>query len=175
MTLPAPRLRPTTAARDCSSNYLPGLFAKTICQDYLRASPAIVHSDFCQSAPVTNWHNARENRPRRPTRLARSAHCLAHNRDRSDRQRPCWRTFPRIAPAAGVADAEVRLEIWPHMIHALPVWNAKLDDGPRALASAGRFVRAHIQRPRQRVAAPVMAARPCKCILRPENADSVAI
>ena len=31
----------------------------------------------------------------------------------------------RLAEAAGEADVEVTLEIWPHMIHAWPVWNAK--------------------------------------------------
>ena len=46
----------------------------------------------------------------------------------------------RLAEAAGVADVDVRLEIWPHMIHAWPLWNAGLEDGRRALASAGEFV-----------------------------------
>jgi epsilon-lactone hydrolase len=48
----------------------------------------------------------------------------------------------RLAEAAGIADVVVRLEIWPHMIHAWPVWNAALEDGRRALAAAGEFVRA---------------------------------
>ncbi|HKU07408.1 MAG TPA: alpha/beta hydrolase [Bradyrhizobium sp.] len=51
----------------------------------------------------------------------------------------------RLAHAAGIADVEVRLEIWPHMIHAWPVWNAALEDGRRALASAGEFVRARMR------------------------------
>ena len=51
----------------------------------------------------------------------------------------------RLAAAAGSDDVEVSLEIWPHMIHAWPVWNAKLEDGRRALANAGRFIRAHLQ------------------------------
>jgi monoterpene epsilon-lactone hydrolase len=51
----------------------------------------------------------------------------------------------RLAEAAGVADVDVRLEIWPHMIHAWPVWNARLADGRRALAAAGEFVRARIR------------------------------
>jgi len=38
----------------------------------------------------------------------------------------------------------VSLEIWPHMIHAWPVWNAKLEDGRRALAHAGQFIRGHL-------------------------------
>ena len=50
----------------------------------------------------------------------------------------------RLAAAAGAADVDVTLQIWPHMIHAWPVWNAKLEDGRRALASAGQFMRAHI-------------------------------
>ncbi|MBR1284231.1 alpha/beta hydrolase [Bradyrhizobium sp. AUGA SZCCT0177] len=53
----------------------------------------------------------------------------------------------RLAAAAGSDNVEVSLEIWPHMIHAWPVWNARLEDGRRALAKAGQFVRAHLQRP----------------------------
>lgn len=49
----------------------------------------------------------------------------------------------RLAEAAGAADVSVTLEIWPHMIHAWPVWNAALADGLRALVSAGQFIRAH--------------------------------
>jgi acetyl esterase/lipase len=51
----------------------------------------------------------------------------------------------RFAAAAGSADVAVTLEIWPHMIHAWHLWNAHLDDGRRALASAGAFMRAHLQ------------------------------
>jgi epsilon-lactone hydrolase len=47
----------------------------------------------------------------------------------------------RFAAVAGAADVDVTLEIWPHMIHAWPMWNAKLEDGRRALASAGEFIR----------------------------------
>src|SRR5437762_10616590 len=50
----------------------------------------------------------------------------------------------RLAEAAGAADVDVTLQIWPHMIHAWPVWNASLQDGRRALAYAGQFIRAHI-------------------------------
>jgi epsilon-lactone hydrolase len=46
----------------------------------------------------------------------------------------------RLAEAAGSADVEVSLEIWPHMIHAWPVWNAALSDGRLALAHAGEFI-----------------------------------
>lgn len=47
----------------------------------------------------------------------------------------------RLAEAAGIADVAVRLEIWPHMIHAWPLWNAALEDGQLALAGASEFVR----------------------------------
>ena len=50
----------------------------------------------------------------------------------------------RFASAAGVADVRVTLEIWPHMIHAWPLWNAHLEAGRRALANAGAFIRAHL-------------------------------
>ena len=48
----------------------------------------------------------------------------------------------RFAAAAGSADVDVTLEIWPHMIYAWPLWNAALEDGRRALARAGDFIRA---------------------------------
>jgi epsilon-lactone hydrolase len=51
----------------------------------------------------------------------------------------------RFAAAAGAADVAVTLEIWPHMIHAWPLWNAHLEAGRRALASAGVFMRQHLQ------------------------------
>jgi len=47
----------------------------------------------------------------------------------------------RLAEAVGIADVAVRLEIWPHMIHAWPLWNAALEDGRLALAGASEFVR----------------------------------
>lgn len=50
----------------------------------------------------------------------------------------------RFAAEAGAADVAVTLEIWPHMIHAWPLWNARLEPGRRALASAGAFIRAHL-------------------------------
>ena len=53
----------------------------------------------------------------------------------------------RLAAAAGSANVEVSLEIWPHMIHAWPVWNARLADGRQALSKAGQFIRAHLQGP----------------------------
>jgi acetyl esterase/lipase len=50
----------------------------------------------------------------------------------------------RIARRAGVADVPVSLEIWPHMIHAWHLWAAELEDGRRAIASAGAFIRARL-------------------------------
>jgi epsilon-lactone hydrolase len=50
----------------------------------------------------------------------------------------------RLAAAAGGADVAVTLEIWPHMIHAWHLWNAHLEEGRRALANAGAFMRAHL-------------------------------
>jgi monoterpene epsilon-lactone hydrolase len=50
----------------------------------------------------------------------------------------------RFAAAAGAADVPVTLEIWPHMIHAWHLWNAHLEQGRQALASAGAFIRAHL-------------------------------
>lgn len=49
----------------------------------------------------------------------------------------------RLAEAAGAADVDVTLQIWPQMIHAWPLWNAHLADGRRALDDAGRFMRSH--------------------------------
>ena len=50
----------------------------------------------------------------------------------------------RFASVSGAADVPVTLEIWPHMIHAWPLWNAKLEAGRRALLHAGTFIRDHI-------------------------------
>jgi epsilon-lactone hydrolase len=50
----------------------------------------------------------------------------------------------RLAARAGAANVAVTLEVWPHMIHAWPLWNAHLKDGRRALANAGAFMRAHL-------------------------------
>src|SRR5580704_16740415 len=50
----------------------------------------------------------------------------------------------RFAAAAGAADVPATLEIWPHMIHAWPLWNARLEPGRRALARAGAFFREHL-------------------------------
>jgi len=50
----------------------------------------------------------------------------------------------RLAAAAGEADVPVTLEIWPQMIHAWHLWNARLEPGRRALGNAGRFMREHL-------------------------------
>jgi monoterpene epsilon-lactone hydrolase len=50
----------------------------------------------------------------------------------------------RLAAAAGSANVEVTLEIWPDMIHAWPMWNAHLEAGRRPLARAGEFIRRHL-------------------------------
>ena len=47
----------------------------------------------------------------------------------------------RFAEAAGAARVEVTLEVWPLMIHAWPLWNARLEPGRRALAHLGAFAR----------------------------------
>ncbi len=50
----------------------------------------------------------------------------------------------RFAGVAGAAQVPVTLEVWPHMIHAWPVWNARLEEGRRALANAGTYMRGHM-------------------------------
>jgi acetyl esterase/lipase len=50
----------------------------------------------------------------------------------------------RFAAAAGAAEVAVRLEIWPEMIHAWPLWNARLEPGRLAIANAGAFIRGQI-------------------------------
>lgn len=51
----------------------------------------------------------------------------------------------RLAAALGEADVASTLEIWPHMIHAWPLWNAALEPGRRALAHAGAFLRQNLE------------------------------
>jgi acetyl esterase/lipase len=50
----------------------------------------------------------------------------------------------RLAAAAGADDVAVTLEVWPHMIHAWHLWNARLEAGRRALVRAGAFMRQHL-------------------------------
>src|SRR5829696_2773037 len=47
----------------------------------------------------------------------------------------------RLAAAMGAADVAITLEIWPRMIHAWALWNARLEDGRKALERAGEFMR----------------------------------
>ena len=56
----------------------------------------------------------------------------------------CLMTSVRFAAAAGAAEVAATLEIWPHMIYAWPMWNARLEAGRRALANAGTFMRKHL-------------------------------
>ena len=51
----------------------------------------------------------------------------------------------RLRREAGVADVAVTLAVWPRMIHAWPLWNARLADGRRAL-EPGRGVHAAVGR-----------------------------
>jgi acetyl esterase/lipase len=51
----------------------------------------------------------------------------------------------RLVAALGSADVPVTLEIWPRMIHAWPLWNARLEAGRRALTEAGLFLRRHVR------------------------------
>ncbi len=53
----------------------------------------------------------------------------------------------RFTAAAGTRDVFVTLEIWPDMIHAWPLWNARLQEGRRALGNAGAFLRRNFQAP----------------------------
>jgi epsilon-lactone hydrolase len=48
----------------------------------------------------------------------------------------------RLAEAAGAADVPVTLEIYPQMIHAFPLWQARLSAGRQAIAHAARFLQA---------------------------------
>jgi acetyl esterase/lipase len=50
----------------------------------------------------------------------------------------------RIVARAGADDVAATLEIWPHMIHAWPLWADRLEAGRAALASAGAFIRARL-------------------------------
>ena len=50
----------------------------------------------------------------------------------------------RFAEAAGAAEVPVTLQVWPQMIHAWHVWNAKLAAGREALSAAGAFIQRHL-------------------------------
>lgn len=51
----------------------------------------------------------------------------------------------RLAGRLGAAEVAVRLEVWPRMIHAFPLWAARLADGRRALGVAGDFLRERLE------------------------------
>ncbi len=59
----------------------------------------------------------------------------------------------RMAGALGAADVSVRLEIWPRMIHAFPLWPQRLADGRAAAEIAGAFLRARLRDADERGAA----------------------
>ena len=46
----------------------------------------------------------------------------------------------RLARALGLADVNVTLQVWPHMIHAWAMWNARLAEGREALEQVGEFI-----------------------------------
>lgn len=50
----------------------------------------------------------------------------------------------RLVRAAARAEADVRLHVLPHMIHAFPLWNAVLPAARAALAEFGDFARQHL-------------------------------
>ncbi|MFF2487567.1 alpha/beta hydrolase [Microbacterium sp. NPDC058062] len=50
----------------------------------------------------------------------------------------------RLVRAAARAEADVRLHVLPHMIHAFPLWNAVLPAARAALAEFGDFARRHL-------------------------------
>lgn len=51
----------------------------------------------------------------------------------------------RLCRAAGAADVEARLEIWPHMIHVWHAFSFMLPEGQAAIASAGTFLNERLQ------------------------------
>jgi acetyl esterase/lipase len=50
----------------------------------------------------------------------------------------------RLVRAAALAGADVRLHVFPRMIHAFPLWNAVLPEARRALAEFGDFAKARL-------------------------------
>ena len=50
----------------------------------------------------------------------------------------------RLAGLAAAADVAVQLQVWPHMIHAWHLFYPEVADGRRSLASAGAYIRAHL-------------------------------
>lgn len=50
----------------------------------------------------------------------------------------------RLAGVAAAADVAVELQVWPHMIHAWHLFYSEVAAGRRSLASAGRYIRTHL-------------------------------
>ncbi len=50
----------------------------------------------------------------------------------------------RLARAAALAHVDVALHVFPRMIHAFPLWEARLAEGRQALAEAGAFIAARL-------------------------------
>ncbi|WP_419828724.1 alpha/beta hydrolase [Methylobacterium sp.] len=50
----------------------------------------------------------------------------------------------RLAGVAAAADVAVELQVWPHMIHAWHLFYPEVAAGRRSLASAGRYIRTHL-------------------------------
>jgi acetyl esterase/lipase len=50
----------------------------------------------------------------------------------------------RFAARLGAADVPVAQEVWPRMIHAWHLWNARLKPARLALENAGTFMRHHL-------------------------------
>ena len=66
----------------------------------------------------------------------------------------------RLAAAMGAADVAVTLEVWPRMIHAWPLWNARLAEGGGRSRGQGRSCGADDQPPRPPRGQPVEAPQP---------------
>jgi len=50
----------------------------------------------------------------------------------------------RLAGRAGAAGVEIRLEVWPRMVHVWHAFGFALSEGRDALAGAGRFIATHL-------------------------------
>ena len=86
-----------------------------------------------RDAPFSSVHRSREA-PDELLRLPPDAHPGRLGGDASRRRDAACRRDRR-------ADVAVTLEIWPRMIHAWALWNARLEDGRKALERAGEFMR----------------------------------
>jgi monoterpene epsilon-lactone hydrolase len=50
----------------------------------------------------------------------------------------------RLAERAGAADVEVRLDVFPEMLHAHQIWAGNMPEADDAVARIGEYVRAHV-------------------------------